>query len=72
MTLTINGEPREVAADQSGSEQVQLTDLLGELGFSEIPVLVEHNGVALRPREHDGRELRAGDQLEIIRVVAGG
>ncbi len=72
MTLTINGEPREVAPDQPGTNKVKLPDLLRELGFSEIPVLVEHNGIALRPREHNACELRPGDRLEIIRVVAGG
>ena len=69
MTLTLNGESRKF---DSGSDSMDLKGLLTELGLEKVPVLVEHNGTALRPREHEGLELSDGDQLEIIRVVAGG
>jgi len=35
-------------------------------------VVVEHNGQAVAPSEFPSRELRAGDRLEIIHIVAGG
>ena len=35
-------------------------------------VVVEHNGEAVAPSEFQRRELRAGDRLEIVRIVAGG
>jgi sulfur carrier protein len=35
-------------------------------------VVVEHNGEAVTPSEFSQRELRAGDRLEIVRIVAGG
>ena len=35
-------------------------------------VVVEHNGEAVAPSEFPSRILRAGDRLEIVRVVAGG
>ena len=35
-------------------------------------VVVEHNGEAVAPSEFPMRILRAGDRLEIVRVVAGG
>jgi thiamine biosynthesis protein ThiS len=35
-------------------------------------VVVEHNGEAVAPSEFPGRQLRAGDRLEIVKVVAGG
>jgi len=35
-------------------------------------VVVEHNGQAVAPSEFSGRQLRAGDRLEIVKIVAGG
>ena len=35
-------------------------------------VVVEHNGEAVAPSEFPGRQLRAGDRLEIVKIVAGG
>jgi thiamine biosynthesis protein ThiS len=35
-------------------------------------VVVEHNGEAVAPSEFKQRPLRAGDRLEIVKVVAGG
>lgn len=35
-------------------------------------VVVEHNGEAVAPSEFPNRELRAGDRLEIVKIVAGG
>jgi sulfur carrier protein len=35
-------------------------------------VVVEHNGEAVAPSEFSGRRLKAGDRLEIVKIVAGG
>ena len=35
-------------------------------------VVVEHNGEAVAPSEFGRRSLRAGDRLEIVKIVAGG
>ena len=35
-------------------------------------VVVEHNGEAVAPSEFPQRQVRAGDRLEIVRIVAGG
>ena len=35
-------------------------------------VVVEHNGEAVAPSEFSRRQLRAGDCLEIVKIVAGG
>ena len=35
-------------------------------------VVVEHNGEAVAPSEFSHRELRSGDKLEIVKIVAGG
>jgi thiamine biosynthesis protein ThiS len=34
--------------------------------------VVEHNGEAVAPSEFAHRPLRAGDRLEIVKIVAGG
>ena len=35
-------------------------------------VVVEHNGEAVAPSEFSQRQLNAGDNLEIVKIVAGG
>jgi thiamine biosynthesis protein ThiS len=35
-------------------------------------VVVEHNGEAVAPSEFRGRQVKAGDRLEIVKIVAGG
>jgi thiamine biosynthesis protein ThiS len=35
-------------------------------------VVVEHNGEAVAPSEFYERQLKAGDKLEIVKIVAGG
>ena len=35
-------------------------------------VVVEHNGEAVAPSEFSDRQLKAGDRLEIVKIVAGG
>jgi thiamine biosynthesis protein ThiS len=35
-------------------------------------VVVEHNGEAVAPSEFRSRQIRSGDKLEIVKIVAGG
>lgn len=35
-------------------------------------VVVEHNGNAVAPSEFSQRQVRPGDRLEIVQIVAGG
>ncbi|HTX22434.1 MAG TPA: sulfur carrier protein ThiS [Candidatus Aquilonibacter sp.] len=35
-------------------------------------VVVEHNGEAVAPSEFSSRQLKVGDKLEIVKIVAGG
>ena len=64
-TVTINGQPREVAA----STAVALVD---ELGLPAPTVLVELNGKALHRSEWPTEAISEGDVIEILRVSAGG
>jgi len=71
MKLVINGEDREFETTDD-SALLSVIELLGHLELAGIPVVVEHNKEALLPKEHKTTMLSDGDQLEIIRVVAGG
>ncbi|MGH7940569.1 MAG: sulfur carrier protein ThiS [Limisphaerales bacterium] len=44
------------------------------LGQKLLPrsVVVEHNGAAVAPSEFSKRQLKPGDKLEIVKIVAGG
>lgn len=65
MKLVLNGKEREVKA-------TQVEELVAELGLPLAAALVEHNGTALLRSEWAKTNLRDGDRLEIIRMVAGG
>ena len=41
-------------------------------GLLPRSVVVEHNGEAVAPSEFPRRQLKAGDRLEIVKIVAGG
>jgi thiamine biosynthesis protein ThiS len=49
-----------------------LTEFLVAQQLLPRSVVVEHNGQAVAPSEFAHRQLRAGDRLEIVRIVAGG
>ncbi|MEI9898677.1 MAG: sulfur carrier protein ThiS [Chthoniobacter sp.] len=66
MTITLNGEPREITRAQNVAE------LIDELGLPAPAILVEHNGLALRREEWPGRPLADRDRVELVRIVAGG
>jgi len=66
MKVTVNGEPREVAAGMT------VGDLLQELGKNPKFLAVERN-LELVPRtEHASTPLQDGDALEIVTLVGGG
>ncbi len=49
-----------------------LEQFLVAQGLLPRSVVVEHNGEAVAPSQFCQRELRAGDRLEIVKIVAGG
>ena len=65
MKLTVNGEPREVAA-----RTVQ--DLLVELGLQPARTVVEQNAVIVPQDSYQETVLGEGDVLELVRIVGGG
>ena len=65
-TVTANGKEVEAGVPCS------LDQLLAGLGLLPRSVVVEHNGEAVAPSEFGARQVRAGDRLEIVKIVAGG
>lgn len=66
MTITINGESRELAAGAT------LDALLELLGVPRDGTAVALNEGVVPRAEHASTALRDGDRLEIIVAVAGG
>ncbi|HEY4757907.1 MAG TPA: sulfur carrier protein ThiS [Chthoniobacterales bacterium] len=66
MRIILNGESRFVAG------AVTISGLVGELNLIPATLLIEHNGVALHRQEWNSRTVAEGDNIELIRVVAGG
>lgn len=66
MTVRLNGE----TADARGAATVG--ELAERYELHPNSILIEHNGVALHQREWSERRIAEGDQVEFIRVVAGG
>jgi sulfur carrier protein len=52
--------------------ECSLHDFLAGQGLLPRSVVVEHNGEAVAPSEFEQRQVRPGDRLEIVRIVAGG
>ena len=61
-----NGQPVESRLPCSIQEFLVAQKLLPR------SVVVEHNGEAVAPSEFSQRQVRAGDRLEIVKIVAGG
>lgn len=64
--ITANGQP--IAAELPCTIEQFL------IAQSLLPrsVVVEHNGEAVAPSEFSQRQLKTGDRLEIVKIVAGG
>jgi sulfur carrier protein len=67
VTLIVNGEERQFAADQ-----LTLAALLEELGMKADRVAVELNRNIVRREQWVATALRDGDRLEIVHFVGGG
>ena len=62
----VNGRPMH------GPVPCSVEEFLTARNLPPRSVVVEHNGQAVAPSEFRTRQVRAGDRLEIVRVVAGG
>ena len=66
MTISLNGETREVRAARTVGELVE------EFGLPGPALLIEHNRIALARSAWADTPLADGDQIELLRVTAGG
>ena len=66
ITISLNGEPRQLAAGAT------IAELLAELGLTAKHVAVEANLDLIPRSRHAERHLADGDRLEIVTLVGGG
>jgi sulfur carrier protein len=66
VALFLNGEVRSDVRARTVAE------LVLELGLPGPALLIEWNGTALHRGEWERTPLKAGDRLEVVRIVAGG
>ena len=66
MTITLNGEPRELPAPLS------VTKLLASLDIDPRRVAVELNITVVKRATFDTTIVRDGDHVEIVNFVGGG
>lgn len=65
-TITLNGLPHPVA------DETTVASLLESLGLAGRPVVVELDGEAIFPRDHQQTLVRDGSRVEIVTLAAGG
>ncbi len=65
-SIVLNGQPRACAPGRT------LHDLLAEAGYAQRRVAVEVNREIVPKSEHAQRELRDGDNIEIVHALGGG
>ena len=66
MKITVNGKPREIDAETDLSSFLQAFEINPRL------VAVAINGDVVPRHAYAGVRVRAGDALEIVRMVGGG
>jgi len=64
--ITVNGEPREIAATAT------VADLLAQVGLDMRKVAVERNLEIVPRSTYAATALAAGDELEIVHFIGGG
>ena len=66
ITLTVNGKTRELAGE------TPLLDFLAQHNLNPQAVAVEYNGEIAPKPTYSQIVLRAGDRVEIVRMMGGG
>jgi thiamine biosynthesis protein ThiS len=64
--VTVNGEPRTLAAGST------VADLVAALKLLPTQVAVERNKLLVRRADHAATVLAAGDRLEVVTLFGGG
>lgn len=66
MTITLNGETRDVAPG------ITVSALLEQLGVNPKVVVVQRNNDIVERIDFDATTIHEGDQVELVRFVGGG
>jgi thiamine biosynthesis protein ThiS len=66
MNITVNGKPREIDGE------MDLPALLAKFDVNPRLVAVAINGEVIPKTQYAAATVRAGDALEIVRMVGGG
>lgn len=66
MNITLNGTQKDIPANTS------IQQLLASLGFANKPVVIEHNKIAIFPRDYPTILCKENDRIEIINIASGG
>lgn len=66
MTVTVNGETKQLPDAQA------VSDLIEALGLSQRPVAVEVNRRLVPKSQHGTVVLKDGDTVELVTLVGGG
>lgn len=66
ITITLNGETREISAPTTVAE------LLTQLAYTGKRVAVELNGEIAPRSQHATLQLQPGDTVEIVQAIGGG
>lgn len=66
MQVTLNGERRELR------DGLTVSELVADLGLAERRIAVELNRAVLCRDEYRRREIRSGDEVEIVHFIGGG
>jgi len=66
MTITVNGEPRDMEAGAT------IKALLKDLDITGSGIAVELNREIVPASSHESVVLREGDRVEIVRMTGGG
>ncbi len=66
LKITINGEKQEF------EKAFTLSELIEQLGLHEKSVFIEYNREPLAREHYKSQRIKDGDNLEIVRMMAGG
>ena len=69
MNLKINGENKII---KDSSLEISLEYLIKYLGYQPQLVVVELNGLIIKPQEWIKTKIKDGDCLEVVTIVGGG
>ncbi|HET8942550.1 MAG TPA: sulfur carrier protein ThiS [Rudaea sp.] len=66
LTISLNGAQHELV------EAISVAELLAENGYAQRRVAVEINQEIVPKSEHEQRQLRDGDRIEVVHAIGGG